>query len=129
MLGRFRLGVAFVVAAGLARGAEQRPSPLQAVPLGGGLSAEAGDRQFGVYVPTRFGGTLTVEASSGAIGPIIGPDGRERLNGEDTGPSAPGWYTFQVRGAAPGLVVSTSFVQVGRSARRPWNFYYWPTKS
>src|SRR5207244_257528 len=25
--------------------------------------------------------------------------------------------------------VETSFVQVGQSTRKPWNFYYWPTKS
>ena len=25
--------------------------------------------------------------------------------------------------------VETTFVQVGQSIRKPWNFYYWPTKA
>ncbi len=29
------------------------------VPLGGSLDGQTGDRYFGVYVPTRFGGELT----------------------------------------------------------------------
>ena len=25
--------------------------------------------------------------------------------------------------------METTFVQVGQSVKRPWNFYYWPTKA
>ena len=128
----FGLGAALVVACGIAWGADRSDEGLahiRPVPLGGRLAADAGDRRFAVFIPTRLGGTLTVAASSRAIGPIAGPDGRERPNGEDTGPAPPGWYSFEVREPGPALVVSAEFEQVGRSARRPWNFYYWPTKS
>ena len=129
-----RLGAAaFAALASVAFGAgragagdEQRVTP---VPLGGSLNAKSGEKYFGVYVPTRFGGELTVRATSGKVEAVKGPDGRERLNGREVGDGANGWYTFEVAGANGPYTVSTSFVQVGRSARKPWNFYYWPTKS
>ena len=40
-----------------------------------------------------------------------------------------GWYTFKVEGAKKPYTVETTFVQVGQSLKRPWNFYYWPTKA
>jgi hypothetical protein len=99
------------------------------VPLGGSLSGQDGDRSFGVYVPTRFGGQLTIKASVGAVGAITGPDGRTRANGAEVGANQHGWYTFRVTGAEKPYTVETQFVQVGQAARQPWNFYYWPTKS
>ncbi len=33
-----------------------------AIPLGGSLEAQKGDHHYGVYVPTRFGGELTISA-------------------------------------------------------------------
>ncbi len=82
-----------------------------------------------MYVPTRFGGNLTVKASAGRVEAITGPDGRPRLNGEDVGNDAHGWYTFRILDAEGPYTVTTEFVQVGQAARMPWNFYYWPTKS
>ena len=32
-------------------------------------------------------------------------------------------------GATKPYTVETTFVQVGQSTRKPWNFYYWPTKA
>ena len=89
----------------------------------------ADERDFGVYIPTRFGGELTIGVTAGRVGPITGPDGRERPNGQDIGVNAQGWYTFTIIGAEKPCTVSTTFVQVGESERRPWNFYYWPTKA
>ncbi len=37
---------------------------------------------------------LTVNTTSGKVGPIVGPDGRERGNGAEVGMNAHGWYTF-----------------------------------
>src|SRR4051794_33165687 len=102
---------------------------VQPVPLGGAISGQEGDRQFGVYVPTQFGGELTIRTTAGNVGRIVGPDGRERRNGQEVGRNQQGWYAFSVTGASAPYTVETSFVQVGQSARKPWNFYYWPTKS
>ena len=104
------------------------PQPLERLPLGLKLDGQFGDRTFGVYIPTRFGGELTVTVDGAKVGPIIGPDGRERPNGADVGQNAHGWYTFKVKGADEPYTVATTFVQVGES-QRPWNFYYWPTKA
>ncbi len=101
----------------------------QPVPLGGALGAQHDDRRFGVFVPTRFGGELTISTTAGVVSTIIGPDGRVRFNGQDVGNDAQGWYTFSINGADESYTVSTTFVQVGKSHRKPWNFYYWPTKS
>jgi len=114
---------------GLAATPTEESPRMRPLPLGGVWSIDAGDRHFGVYIPTQFGGVLTVETTSGKVGRVEGPDGRGRPNGEDIGLGAPGWYTFEVEGATAPFSVSTSFVQVGRSAHQPWNFYYWPTKS
>lgn len=99
------------------------------VPLGGTLAAQSGERQFGVYIPTKFGGALTVKTTSGTVADLTGPDGRPRTNGGEVGNDQFGWYTFRVKGAEASYTVETAFVQVGESTRKPWNFYYWPTKS
>lgn len=128
-----RLGVAalavIITAAGApwARGADA-PHRVQSVPLGGSLAEQTGEGHFGIYVPTAFGGELTIKSTGGAISPIKGPDGKERPNGQDLGAAPPGWYTFTVSKAEKPYTVSNTFIQVGESTRRPWNFYYWPTK-
>src|SRR4051812_1070110 len=55
------------------------------VPLGGILGGQYGDGSYGVYVPTRHGGTLTVRAGAGAVEDLAGPDGRPRINGREVG--------------------------------------------
>ena len=54
---------------------------------------------------------------------------RDRRNGQDIGLDHQGWYTFKVEGAKKPYTVETTFVQVGQSTKKPWNFYYWPTKA
>lgn len=105
------------------------PGRVQTVPLGGVLRDQMDDRHFGVYVPTRYGGELTIKTTSGTVTGITGPDGKERQNGQEVGQNQQGWYTFSVKEATQPYTVETKFIQVGQSARKPWNFYYWPTKS
>ncbi len=133
-----RLGVAIVGAliatmsanAQLAVGADAAKR-VQPVPLGGSLPDQSGDQSFGVYVPTLYGGELTVKTTAGKVVKIVGPDGKERINGLEVGKNAQGWYTFEVADTEKDkpFTVETTFVQVAASTRRPWNFYYWPTKS
>jgi hypothetical protein len=98
------------------------------VPLGGVLAGQSGDRYYGVYVPTRFGGQLGIKASSGQVVDLKGPKGTVVANGQDLGVDQHGWYVFKVEGAETTYSIETTFVQVGQSLKRPWNFYYWPTK-
>jgi hypothetical protein len=106
-------------------------APIQRLSLGLTVDRQSGDRTFGVYIPTRFGGELTVTttARDAKVGPIVGPDGREHASGADVGTNAHGWYTFAIKGSQGEYSVSTTFVQVGRSRHQPWSFYYWPTKA
>ncbi len=53
----------------------------------------------------------------------------ERTNGKDIGLDQQGWYTFRIVGAEKPFRLETKFVQVGESTKKPWNFYYWPTKA
>lgn len=99
------------------------------VPLGGRTVSLTGDKQFGIYVPTRFGGSLTIDTTDGIITNLKGPDGLPFENGADTGANRHGWYTFEVKADGKPYILETRFVQVGKSTRKPWNFYYWPTKA
>jgi hypothetical protein len=112
---------------GMAAGARAEQPTI--VPLGGSLDRQSGDHYFGVYVPTRFGGELTVKASSGKVVELKGPSGVERANGQEVGFDQQGWYVFRVVGAQKPYSVETTFMQVGQSVKKPWNFYYWPTKA
>jgi hypothetical protein len=98
------------------------------IPLGGSHRGQADHQYYGVYVPTRFGGELTIKSTEGKVVEIKGPNGQERSNGQEIGVDQQGWYTFRVIDAKKPYQIETKFVQVGQSARKPWNFYYWPTK-
>jgi hypothetical protein len=121
------LGLLVAMPAAIAHGGldAERVRP---IPLGGTLSNQEGDRHYGVFVPTRFGGQLTISSSSGVIDQFVGPDGSPRTSGGEVGLNKHGWYTFRVSGTKGPYSVTNTFVQVGESARKPWNFYYWPTK-
>jgi hypothetical protein len=119
---------ALVATTSVAAGA-QTTERVTTVPLGGSLGGQSGERFFGVYVPTRFGGELRIKASRGQVVDLKGPDGATRTNGQDIGLDHHGWYLFKVQGADKPYTVETSFVQLGQSLKRPWNFYYWPTKA
>ncbi len=107
----------------------QTTEQVATVPLGGSLGSQSGERFYGVYVPTRFGGELTIRTTAGQVVDLKGPDGAAKTNGQDVGTDHQGWYTFKVKGADGRYTISTTFVQVGQSLKRPWNFYYWPTKA
>lgn len=111
--------------------AENTASTVQvlSVPLGGRTVSLTGDKKFGIYVPTRFGGSLTIDTTEGTIENLKGPDGQPFENGGETGLNRHGWYTFEVHSKEKPYVLETRFVQVGKAARKPWNFYYWPTKA
>ncbi len=97
--------------------------------MGGTLDKQTGDHYYGVYVPTRFGGDLKITTTSGQVVELKGPSGSIVGNGQDVGLDHQGWYTFKVEGAKSTYAVETSFVQVAQSLKKPWNFYYWPTKA
>lgn len=128
--GKLGGGAAAVLAAWIALSGAARPQErVQPVPLGGELANLAGTRQYGVYVPTRFGGVLTVSSTSGKVVDLTGPDGRPRANGQDVGLNQHGWYTFRIVDPEASYKITTEFVQEAQAARLPWNYYYWPTKS
>jgi hypothetical protein len=119
------LALAVAMSASASAGAAEH---VTTVPLGGSLDGQSGARYYGVYVPTRFGGELTVKSSEGHVVELKGPGGAPKMSGQDVGLDQQGWYTFKVEGAKKAYKVETRFVQVAQSARKPWNFYYWPTK-
>jgi hypothetical protein len=126
-----RLGgsVLWAMAATLGIVAEARAAErVTPVPLGGVLQGQSGDRYYGVYVPTRFGGDLKIKSSSGQIVELKGPHGAPHTNGQEIGLDQHGWHVFKVEGAQGSYTVETTFVQTGQSVKKPWNFYYWPTK-
>src|SRR3954462_11382049 len=86
---------AFVAVLGVSAGA-QAAERVMKLPLGGSLDGQSGDQHYGVYVPTRFGGELTITVSSGKVVELKGPNGVERTNGQDIGLDQQGWYTFRV---------------------------------
>lgn len=120
------LACAVTVASGQEPAGQRRVTP---VSLGGSLTDQHGENVYGIYVPTRYGGTLTIKVSAGEVRDLTGPDGKAEENGSDLGFDKQGWHTFRVLGADKPYEVSTTFVQIGQAARMPWNFYYWPTKS
>lgn len=125
---RWLIGVSAVVGTGGANAAPQAPAVAK-VPLGGSLPNRTGDLSYAVYVPTRFGGVLTIKAGDGAVKDLTGPGGRAQENGAEIGDNHQGWYSFRVVGAKAGYTVETTFQQVAQSPKQPWNFYYWPTKT
>lgn len=99
------------------------------VPLGGERSVPGGDQWLKAYVPTRWGGRLTVTTTAGTITNFTYPDGAPYVNGTEVGQDRHGWYRFQVTGAPGGYTVSATFLQEGESEVRPWNFYWWSDKA
>src|SRR4051794_9922215 len=107
-IGGAMVGAVVVVESAMTTSGAEAAGRVQPVPLGGSLGYQDGDRSFGVYVPTRFGGVLTIKTSSGNVETIHGPDGRSRQNGGEVGNNQQGWYTFKVSGAQGRYNVSTT---------------------
>ncbi len=120
--------VAWLAMVGVQATAGEPERPIS-VPLGNPLAGQSGDRHYGVYIPTRFGGRLTVKTTEGTIADFKGPRGTPWRNGEEIGVDQQGWYLFKIEGSKNPYTVEASFVQLGESLKRPWNFYYWPTKA
>src|SRR5262245_59684447 len=80
-----RLGgvLVWALAATVSVAANARTTERVIVPLGGSLEGQTGERYFGVYVPTRFGGELKVTTTSGQVSELKGPSGAEHRNGQD----------------------------------------------
>lgn len=94
------------------------------LPLGGSIAAsEPGC--YRVYVPSRWGGTLNITTTAGAIHSLKGPDGKTFANNTETGIGKHGWYTFHVDSAAP-YTLATTFTEQAQAATVPWNFWYFP---
>ena len=72
LVGRVAGAIVAVMAATSAPGAEA-DEQVQPVPLGGSLTGQTGEQYFGVYVPTRFGGALTVKSTAGKVETDHGP--------------------------------------------------------
>ena len=53
---------ALFVVLGVTAGA-QAADRVTTIPLGGSLENQSGDHHYGVYVPTRFGGELTIKTT------------------------------------------------------------------
>src|SRR5690349_12411368 len=86
--GRLHIGVGFFGAMACAVAASSGPlaaEQVRPVPLGGSVEGQLGEAAYGVYVPTRHGGTLSVHASSGEVVSLAGPDGKPRTNGREVG--------------------------------------------
>jgi hypothetical protein len=100
------------------------------VPLGSSLDGQSGEHYYGVYVPTRFGGELRIKTTEGQVVELRkGTDGAVLTNGQEIGFDQQGWFTFKIAGAKKSYTVETTFVQIAQSTKKPWNFYYWPTKA
>jgi FG-GAP repeat len=97
------------------------------VPLGGSLAGVEDPGSFKVYVPTKWGGKLTVATDDGVVADLRYPDGTLFVNGTEIGNDRHGWFTFQVSGSTA-YTVTTQFVQEGISSTIPWNFFYFPYK-
>ena len=100
------------------------------VPLGGALDRQSGDRYYGVYVPTRFGGELQVKTTSGKIVDLKGPNGAARTQRprHRRRPARMVYIQSMRAPRSPTRWKPPSF-RSPRASRKPWNFYYWPTKA
>ncbi|MFO0872737.1 MAG: thrombospondin type 3 repeat-containing protein [Phycisphaerales bacterium] len=100
----------------------------------GSETAGAGDPAcYRVYVPTTYGGALTVATSAGEVTDLKGPDGKAYENKSNAGTGRHGYYTFTIKGAA-NYVIETTFSEQ-RSLKRMtdddktndvWNAWWWP---
>lgn len=99
---------------------------------------------FKVYVPTKYGGHLMLQTTSGNLVDLVAPYGTvsptgfDPLDAIDMNQSLPlhGWYYFRNTAFDPeAIVVSSSFNQNMTSNvdditnnKNVWDYYYWPNK-
>jgi hypothetical protein len=120
-------------------------SSIQKIPLGG--SANLSKYIIGkIYVPTKYGGTLTFtgEADPDYI-QLFYTDGSDLTNDNATlslvsdnivSPDTPGVYTipedqygwyYVTITETTSTGITNEFIQTGQASTRPWNGWYWPT--
>lgn len=100
---------------------------LAKVPLGGALQMGKA-ACFKVYVPTRWGGTLSLQPPVAVLNSMVlrAPDGTPFTNGSETGRDKHGWYLVFTRDAANAYPFANTFAEAGEAATVPWNFFYFP---
>ena len=101
--------------------------PIEKLPLGKSLTRTS-PSFFKVYVPTKWGGKLTIGKTAGTITDLKNPDGLPYISGSEIGTDKQGWFTFCIPNSSS-YTVTNSFQQIGEAAKRPWDFYYWPSKA
>lgn len=94
-----------------------------------------------VYVPSRYGGQLTINGAGVQLIYTDGTDLRSNTTGQVTGltgpvvaegdpcsyavpQNRPGWYYIRLAGGASATISST-FVETGQASYRPWNGWWW----
>jgi beta propeller repeat protein len=113
-------------------------TPAVKIPLGKtNFPSMAKTEFYRIYVPTRWGGRLTVSTDSGHV-ELYYPDTQTAVAGPDNNliyeipfedalgnpVDNHGWYYVKHTGSA-NYTISNEFVQDGESYR-PWNFWYYP---
>ncbi len=114
------------------------------IPLGGDSSIKADEVVGKIYVPTKWGGTLTVGSNVSlklyyTDGSDLTSSLAEQILNEEIMPVAYGsfieytlsesvfkWFYVKADGEAM-VDIWCYFGQVAEASKRPWNFYYWPT--
>jgi len=100
------------------------------IPLGGGESGKGDGATYKIYVPTRWGGTLTVTDTTGKVG-LYYPDPQTNIaspkavNEYEVPLDKHGWYYVKHHGEGS-FTIENTFVQEGEADKRPWNFWYYP---
>ncbi|HEX2952049.1 MAG TPA: hypothetical protein VHV83_21145 [Armatimonadota bacterium] len=95
------------------------------IPLGDSVTASGPDA-FRVYVPTKWGGTLTIRTTAGTIDGLHNAStGMAYTNGGQIGQNQQGWYVFKVNGATD-YTVSNTFTQQRAVSRKPWTCQWYP---
>lgn len=100
------------------------------LPLGAAARPATSPACYELYVPTRWGGLLTVEAEAGTAAlyrddpdrPIAGPAARLE---HPIGLDEQGWYRLLLLDAA-GAAAELRFEQRGEAAVPPWNAWHFP---
>jgi hypothetical protein len=98
----------------------------QEIPLGEASAIEAppGRHLYKVYVPTRYGGKLSVLSENGIISIHNGNHITELGNHYEVKEDEHGWYYLKVNCSTDDWI-GTQFVQTGQADKIPWNMLDW----
>ena len=126
---QFVLIISFLIQASFAKSQCGDLASRTKVPLGNSISGTGEIDCYKIYVPTKWGGILTITTTQGTIADLKYPNGTAYANGTEIGENKHGWYTFKVTGALKKYEVSNTFLQTGKSKIIPYNFFYFPFSS